>query len=149
VRAWGEKETWTVSWTWVTHFHIHDATITTSFDPRNCMVARTVIYLYIMSILGLCWCIEQPSSSLLEKHTAFQWLCKQTKVYRVPWQNISRWEPKQLPIYPYLQVWLWSTPSKSSLAFQHALHVQSRCLCGLEAMDMIASWLLQLLSLYI
>ncbi|CAL1143856.1 unnamed protein product [Cladocopium goreaui] len=49
----------------------------------NLMVARTVIYLYIMSLLGCCWCIEQPSSSLLEKHVAFQWLCKQTRVYRV------------------------------------------------------------------
>lgn len=50
---------------------------------RNLMVARTCIYLYILSLLGCCWAIEQPSSSLLEKHVLFQWLCKQVTVYRV------------------------------------------------------------------
>ncbi|CAJ1376229.1 unnamed protein product [Effrenium voratum] len=52
------------------------------FSSANTMVARTCIYLYILSTLGLCWCIEQPASSLLEKHVCFEWLSKQCTVYK-------------------------------------------------------------------
>lgn len=48
------------------------------------MVARVVFNLFIMSLLRLAWVIEQPSSSLLEMHPLFQYLCGKVKVYKVP-----------------------------------------------------------------
>ena len=51
---------------------------------RNVMVSRVVIYLLIMCLLKLCWCLEQPSSSLLEKHPLFAWLCKNFRIYKAP-----------------------------------------------------------------
>lgn len=48
------------------------------------MVARMVVNLVIMCILRLCWVVEQPSSSLLEHHPLFAWMCRQWKVYKAP-----------------------------------------------------------------
>ncbi|CAK9003302.1 unnamed protein product [Durusdinium trenchii] len=47
------------------------------------MTARVVIYLLICSLLRLMWVIEQPSSSLLEAHPLFAWLCSKISVYKV------------------------------------------------------------------
>ena len=49
------------------------------------MVSRTIVYLLVMSLLHLCWIIEQPASSLMEKHPLFVWLCSHFKIHRVPW----------------------------------------------------------------
>ena len=46
------------------------------------MVARVVIYLTVMTLLGLCWMVEQHASSLLERHPLFQWLCSRTRVFK-------------------------------------------------------------------
>ena len=53
------------------------------------MVSRVVIYLLIMCLLKLCWCVEQPSSSLLEKHPLFAWLCKNFRIYKAARMNIG------------------------------------------------------------
>lgn len=51
------------------------------------MVARVCFNLFILSLLRLAWVIEQPSSSLLENHPLFEWLCGKIKVYKVPRTN--------------------------------------------------------------
>ena len=49
------------------------------------MVARTCIYLLVLSSLRLPWCIEQPASSLLEAHPLFSFLLKKFTIYRAAW----------------------------------------------------------------
>ena len=100
------------------------------------MVARTCIYLYIQSLLGLCWCIEQPASSLLEKHVVFQWLCRQITVYRAPWLKLvsKRFEAQCDPKFTF-------NPSMGVSRFASLnLTATIRYLYGLEAMAMTATW---------
>ena len=56
-----------------------------SNEPRNRMVARTCVYLLVLSSLRVPWCIEQPASSLLEAHPLFSYLLKKFTIYRAAW----------------------------------------------------------------
>ena len=73
--------------------------VSISTGPRNQMVSRVVIYLTIMSLLKLCWIIEQPASSLLECHPLFAW---RTVVYKASWcaqaQPVVNLWPAGLPL---------------------------------------------------
>lgn len=47
------------------------------------MVARVCLCLYMLSTLGMPWCLEQPASSVLERHPLFQFLCERFLVYKI------------------------------------------------------------------
>lgn len=55
--------------------------------PRNTMVARCCICIFICCILKTPFVLEQPGSSLLEWHPLFQVLCKRFCIYRAPQPN--------------------------------------------------------------
>mmetsp|Transcript_40679 Transcript_40679/g.63947 ORF Transcript_40679/g.63947 Transcript_40679/m.63947 type:complete len:346 (-) Transcript_40679:30-1067(-) len=42
----------------------------------NCMVTRTVCMILLMFAVGAVWFLEQPHSSLMPRHTRFQWLVR-------------------------------------------------------------------------
>ncbi|CAK9003148.1 unnamed protein product [Durusdinium trenchii] len=47
------------------------------------MIYRVTAALIMMSTLNIPWFVEQPGSSLMEHHPAFQHLCKRFTVYKV------------------------------------------------------------------
>ena len=47
------------------------------------MVARVCFCLYLLSSMGVPWCLEQPASSLLERHPLFQHLCRRFEVFKI------------------------------------------------------------------
>ena len=84
---------------------------------RNLMVSRMVSYLVVLSLLRLCWVIEQPASSLLEFHPLFQWLVQQFDVFRAPWLpscheavvcNVKTWIAAALQFGLKAFVWIGS-----------------------------------------
>lgn len=46
------------------------------------MVARVAFILLIMSCMHIPWCLEQPATSLLEMHPAFQHVARTYSVFR-------------------------------------------------------------------
>lgn len=47
------------------------------------MVSRVCLCLYVLTTLGAPWFLEQPASSLLERHPLFQFLCRRFAIYKV------------------------------------------------------------------
>ena len=47
------------------------------------MVSRVCMCLYLLSSLGTPWLLEQPASSLLERHPLFQWLCRRFDIFKI------------------------------------------------------------------
>ena len=51
---------------------------------RNLMVSRVCLYILILTELCLPWCLEQPTSSLLEAHPLFVFLAQKYKIFKDP-----------------------------------------------------------------
>lgn len=49
------------------------------------MVGRVCLCILVMSALHIPWCLEQPSSSVMELHPCFQYIAKKFVVYRAAW----------------------------------------------------------------
>lgn len=52
---------------------------------RNLMVTRCCLLAWICSMLDIPWVLEQPGSSLLQWHPAFQKLAKKFDIWRAAW----------------------------------------------------------------
>ena len=49
---------------------------------RNTMVSRCMLMCLMMAALSAPWVLEQPASSLMEYHPAFQFLASRFKIYK-------------------------------------------------------------------
>lgn len=55
------------------------------YQLRNQMVVRVMAQILMLQLLRIPWILEQPSSSVMEHHPMFAWICSKFCVYRATW----------------------------------------------------------------
>ncbi|CAE8699845.1 unnamed protein product [Polarella glacialis] len=49
----------------------------------NVMVSRVVLLCMLIVVMGGCWVIEQPGSSIMAEHPRFRWMCRKLKAAKL------------------------------------------------------------------
>lgn len=79
-----------MSW-WIPHIQIANPSkqFALHLQLRNWMTGRCLLCIYMMCALGIPFCLEQPSSSVMEYHPCFKFLSSRYKIFKVTWNHKS------------------------------------------------------------